>query len=185
MMRLREAVGTQPIKRTLDDAAEFRAFYAAALPQIYGYFFHRCGGRASVAEDLTQETFLAAVVELRRGREVGDPMRWLQGVARHKLVDHYRRGARDERFIGHASELEVVDDASWPDPVAEATRQRAARALELVAPAQRAALVLRHVDGLPVPEVAAALGKSVHATESLIARGKQSFRRAFVEARDD
>lgn len=49
---------------------------------------------------------------------------------------------------------------------------------------QREALAFRHLDGLSVPEVAAALGRSVEATESLLARGWVSFRIAYVEARD-
>ena len=49
------------------DAGDFRRFYEDALPRVYGYLLHRCGGSASVAEDLTQETFLAAVAELKKG----------------------------------------------------------------------------------------------------------------------
>jgi Sigma-70 region 2 len=42
----------------------------------------------SVAEDLTQETFLAAVAELEKGRRVEAPVRWIYGIARHKLLEH-------------------------------------------------------------------------------------------------
>ena len=45
-------------------------------------------------------------------------------------------------------------------------------------PHHRAALTLRYLDGLPVDEVAGHLGRSVHATESLLMRAKASFRRA-------
>ena len=55
-----EALGLDP------DA--FRAFYEEALPRVYGYHLHRVGGCVPVAEDLTQETFLATVSELRKGR---------------------------------------------------------------------------------------------------------------------
>ena len=48
------------------DPERFRAFYEDALPRIYGYFLHRCGGSVPVAEDLTQETSLASVDEVRR-----------------------------------------------------------------------------------------------------------------------
>jgi DNA-directed RNA polymerase specialized sigma24 family protein len=71
------------VKLALDASpSAFGAFYEKALPGVYGYFFHRRGGSAAVAEDLTQETFLAAVAELqkatpfkgvpsRRGRSCG------------------------------------------------------------------------------------------------------------------
>ena len=77
------------------DAESFRAFYDDALPRVYGYFLHRCGGSVAVAEDLTQETFLAAVAELKKDRRVKTPVAWIYGIARHKLLDHYRRQERD------------------------------------------------------------------------------------------
>lgn len=73
------------------------ALYDRALPQIYGYLLPRCGS-VPTAEDLTAETFLAAVSAVKR-RAVPDlTVGWLVGVARHKLVDHFRRQARDERL---------------------------------------------------------------------------------------
>ena len=43
----------------------------------------------------------------------------------------------------------------------------------------RAALTLRYVDGLPVPQVAALLDRTVHATEALLVRARAAFRRAY------
>jgi hypothetical protein len=68
------------------DRDAFDGFYEDALPRVYGYFLHRCGGSVPVAEDLTQETFLAAVAELRKGRRIDAPIRWIFGIARHKLL---------------------------------------------------------------------------------------------------
>ena len=79
---------------SISDPAAFARFYDDALPRIYGYFLHRCAGGSPVAEDLTQETFIAALAELRKGRRVDAPLPWLYGIARHKLFDHYRREAR-------------------------------------------------------------------------------------------
>jgi RNA polymerase sigma-70 factor, ECF subfamily len=152
------------------DPARFRAFYEAALPRVYGYLVHRCGS-VTVAEDLAQETFLAAVVELRKGTVVEAPLPWIFGIARHKLVDHYRRSER----LGAAAR-----PSDEPAPELDSDG-RALAALSTVPPAQRLALVLRHVDGLSVPEIAAALGRSVEAVESLLARGRVGFRRAYLE----
>ena len=162
------------------DPDAFRAFYKEALPRIYGYFLHRCGGSVSVAEDLTQETFLAAVRDLKKGSRVEAPMPWLYGIARHKLLDHYRRQEREERKLAAVQGATEADDALL-EPGDE-DHDRAAAALAAVAASQRAALVLCYVDGLSVAEAAHALDKSVEAVESLLARGRQSFRRAYLEA---
>jgi len=158
----------------------FAAFYDLALPRVYGYFFHRCGGSAAVAEDLTQETFLAAVLELKRGRRVRTPIAWIYGIARHKLLDHYRRELRADRQLTVASVSEEIEaEPAVPDE-AEAS-ERAVAALGAVAASQRAALVLCYVDGYSASEAARLLGKSAEAVESLLARGRQSFKRAYLE----
>jgi RNA polymerase sigma-70 factor, ECF subfamily len=76
------------------------ALYDRALPEVYGYLLHRCGD-ATVAEDLTSETFLAAV---RADDAAPVSVPWLIGVARHKLADHWRKRSRYERALVAVSE---------------------------------------------------------------------------------
>jgi len=150
------------------DPTDFRTFYADALPRVYGYLVRRCVS-AAIAEELTQETFLAAVVELRKGKRPDEPLAWALGIARHKLVDHYRRMRRDAQIADELSAVEESGDG------------RGIAALSAVPRDQRIALVLRHVDGMSVPEVASTLGRSVEAAESLLARGRAAFRAAYSE----
>jgi RNA polymerase sigma-70 factor, ECF subfamily len=49
----------------------------------------------------------------------------------------------------------------------------------------RAALALRYLDGLPVPDVAAHLGRTRHATEALLVRARIAFRRLYEEGSDE
>jgi RNA polymerase sigma-70 factor (ECF subfamily) len=163
----------EPAQAPLAGVDAFRELYDQALPRVYAYFYNRCGRAAGTAEDLTQETFLAAVIELRKGTRVDDPLAWIRGIARHKLVDHYRQEARSARAI--AGRI-GADTAVWD---AAEQRELTSRTLEALPTLQRTALVLRYLDDLSVRDVARALGKSVHATESLLARGKESFRRAY------
>ncbi|HET8930336.1 MAG TPA: sigma factor, partial [Acidimicrobiales bacterium] len=67
--------------------------YDSAVSEVYGYLLARCGS-VVVAEDLTSETFMAAVDAVRRGTVPELSVAWLIGVARHKLVDHWRRTGR-------------------------------------------------------------------------------------------
>jgi RNA polymerase sigma-70 factor (ECF subfamily) len=169
---------------SLADPDRFRVFYAEALPRVYGYFYHRLGADPALAEDLTQETFLAAVAELRRGTPVVTPVPWILGVARHKLLDHLRR----QRRVGWTllSWEDMVDDDALSVPEDdEMAREQAIAALAAVPSPQREALVLRYLDDLSVPEVAIALDRSISAAESLLARGRVAFRRALREADHD
>ena len=126
--------------------------YDRALPQVYGYLLPRARTPA-VAEDLTAETFLAAVTAVQKGTVPDLTVAWLVGVARHKLVDHWRRQAREERQLRAVEETAVPWEDPW-DAHLDATRARAV--LDTLGPHHRGALVLRYLDGLPVPEVARA-----------------------------
>jgi RNA polymerase sigma-70 factor (ECF subfamily) len=58
---------------------------------------------------------------------------------------------------------------------------RARETLEALNPHHRVALTLRYLDDLSVPEVAALLERTVHATEALLVRARTAFRRAYAE----
>jgi RNA polymerase sigma-70 factor (ECF subfamily) len=160
-----------------DPRSRLLALYDEALPQVYGYLVHRCGS-TSLAEDLTSETFLAAVDAVRRDRVRDLTVAWLVGVARHKLADHWRAEARDERRLQAVAGRANPPEDPWDGEV-DAIDARAT--LATLGVAHRAALTLRYVDGLPVPEVADHLGRTVHATEALLVRARAAFRRAYAE----
>jgi RNA polymerase sigma-70 factor (ECF subfamily) len=58
---------------------------------LYRYARARVAGR-ELAEDLVQETFLAALQSLDRFQDRSSLRTWLLAILRHKIVDHYRRG---------------------------------------------------------------------------------------------
>lgn len=142
--------------------------YDEALPDVYGYLAARCGS-AAVAEDLTSETFLAAVDAVRRGTVPQLTVAWLIGVARHKLVDHWRRQGRERDRV--EAPVEAIDE--WDIHLDQLTAH--ATLAELGAH-HRSALTLRYLDGLPVREVAACLGRTEGATEVLLVRAIAAFR---------
>jgi RNA polymerase sigma-70 factor (ECF subfamily) len=151
--------------------AELLALYDRALPDVYGYLVARCGDQ-EVAQDLTSETFLAVAT----GRSDAPlTVGWLIGVARHKLVDHWRRQARQERLL-RAVERPGEQDDPWD---VELDRWRAREVLAGLAPQYRAALTLRYIDGLSVPESASVLDRSVAATEALLVRARREFRHVY------
>jgi RNA polymerase sigma-70 factor, ECF subfamily len=155
----------------------FMAFYDAALPHVWGYLVARCPTVAT-AEELTSEVFLAAVDVVRKHGPEPFSVPWAVGVARHKLVDHWRRQAREQRRLqAVAGEAAAAPDEDPWDTHLDQLRAR--EVLQRIAPQHRAALCLRYLDGLPVAEVAAELGRSLHATEALLVRAKAAFRREY------
>jgi RNA polymerase sigma-70 factor (ECF subfamily) len=159
----------------------FLAFYDEALSQVYGYLVARCG-TSHIAEELTAETFLAAVDAVRRDDPPAVNLPWIIGVARHKLVDHWRRKARETS--GLRALADVYDGEETEDPSdAQIDAVLARTTLSALAPHHQIVLTLRYLDDLPVPEVAALLGRTVHATEALLTRARRAFRREYAEPR--
>ena len=163
-----------------DQGPQLLALYDRALPQVYGYLRVRVRDDA-VAEDLTADTFLAAVDAVKRRAVPEMSVAWLVGVARHKLVDHWRKTAREERSLALAHD----DDDVVDDDELRFDRMRAHEVLAELAPQHRAALTLRYLDGLPVPAVAEHLDRTVHATEALLVRARNAFRKRYGGRCDD
>jgi RNA polymerase sigma-70 factor (ECF subfamily) len=148
------------------------ALYDAKLPDVYGYLVSRCGS-AAVAEDLTSETFLAAVAAVKAGKVRELTAAWLIGVARHKLVDHWRRRDREERALTAVESAPRAEHDPWD---VRLDRMTAHRVLEALGAHHRSALTLRYLDGLPVRQVAEVLGRTEGATEVLLVRARAAFR---------
>jgi RNA polymerase sigma-70 factor (ECF subfamily) len=167
---------TEPRVRP-DPAFTLLDLYETALREVYGYLLSRCGDR-TLAEELTSETFLGAVRACRASGAPPVSTPWLIGVARHKLADHWRRQAREERGLRlvHESSPEFSDP--WDERL-DAIQAR--QVLATLGAHHRAALTLRYLDGLGVPEVAEHLGRGVQATEALLVRARTAFRRAYHE----
>ena len=153
------------------------SLYDRALPEVYGYMLARCGS-STLAEDLTAETFLAAVHAENGGRGP-TTIPWLIGTARHKLVDHWRSREREERSL-RLLEGGRADGGRVEDPWdVELDVLHAQQVLAGLSPAHRAVLTLRYLDDLPVPQVAALVGRTLHATEALLVRARTAFRRGY------
>ncbi len=177
--------GDGPKTTSGDQSQEVSVWFDDALPRLFGYFIVRVGGRVDVAEDLTQETVLAAVRPTTGPPADVPVMAWLYGIARHKLVDHYRREERERRqFV--PGDPELVDIGPSPplgrlDLDSIHIRDDIMATLDQLPPRQRSALVLRYFDDCDVGTTASHLGLSVHAAVSLLARGRTAFRRIYRE----
>lgn len=170
-----EAEGASALNTALSDQRAFDAWYESMLPHVYGYLLHRCGRNRQVAEELTQDTFLEAV-RSRRTFHGTETRPWLIGIARHRLIDHLRREGRRERTLIRvfSRERPAVVWLGADEAGGELTA-----ALERIPATQRAALILRYIDDLPVREVARLLRRSEGAVESLLSRGRERLRHEY------
>jgi RNA polymerase sigma-70 factor (ECF subfamily) len=121
------------------------------------------------AEDVTQITFLNAYRAISRGEEPAKPRAWLVTIARNVVRRRYRALARRPQEVGLDPEVAAaVTDVDGP------TGGEIAAAIRKLPTNQRAAILLREIQGRSYAEIATALGLSLAAVETLIFRARKS-----------
>jgi RNA polymerase sigma-70 factor (ECF subfamily) len=145
-------------------------------PRVMGYAARMLGGDRAEAEDVAQETMLRLwrmAPEWRQGET--KVTTWAYRVATNLCIDRQRTRARRGQVT-----LDAVPDPADDGPSAEGRLQEAGRLAALEAALadlpdrQRQAVVLRHIEGLTNPEIAAVMEIGTEAVESLTARGKRA-----------
>src|SRR3954464_4624808 len=124
------------------------------------------------AEDVTQTTFMNAYRALERGEQPRTPQNWLIAIAHNVCRQRFRQAARRP------------SEVAWDDDIADRLVEENApvsaddvrRALGHLAFNQRAALVMRELEGRSYAEIAEVLGLSVSAVETLIFRARRALR---------
>ncbi len=162
-----------------DPPDALRDFFDIALGEVYPYLLRRCGGDLATAEDLTQDTFVSAVRTLRDGRIDRLTVGWLITCAQSRFIDHCRSEDRRLRHLSlvTASESDPIDDGVLAEMLLD-------EHLGVLPPSQRLVVVLHHLDGLSVPDVAKRTDRSVRAVESLLARARRTMRQRTQEDPD-
>lgn len=182
-----------PLERVTDDAtlaeaacsdyAAFEQLYRRYATRVYRYCYTRtCNDRD--AEDLTAQTFLAALEGIGRYRGRGTFAAWLFSIAWRKCKDHHRRQySRQEEELVQAVNL---PDPDSPDLERRAQRQQILDCVHQIWPMlsedRQEALRLRFWGGLSTIETAAVMGRSRAAVKMLVSRAIADLRERCLDA---
>lgn len=149
----------------------FERLYRRYVKDVYHYALALLRNPAD-AEDVTQTTFLNAYRAYSRGDEILKPQNWLIKIAHNVARSRYSRMSRRVKEVpldDHAEHLAAPDDDT---PDVESVLQ----ALSVLPFNQRAAIVMRELEGRSYVEISDTLGVSVSAVETLIFRARRSLR---------
>ncbi len=163
------------------DEAAYRAALGLVARRLRGYLRRRLAGHPDDVEDLVQETLLALHLQ-RDSYDPGQPVTaWVLAIARHKLIDLYRRRGRRDALHDR---IDDVDEALLADAPDEGEPRRDLHGLLRRLPdAQRIAIELTKLEGLSVAEASQRTGASPAAIKVQVHRGLKRLA-AFVR-RDD
>ena len=150
------------------------------------------------ASDLVQKTMLAAHAQREefRGQSPAEVAAWLKQILRREVIDTYRHQRRLKRDVHREVPLEAEVDGSFSRmngclaAVESSPSQRVSREEEMVSlacaiaqlpEAQREAVVLHHLQGATLAEVAAKLQRTEAAVAGLLHRGMKQLRELLEE----
>ena len=151
------------------DEAAYREALRRIAVRLRGWLRRRLQSLPDEVEDLVQETLLA--IHLQRGTY--DPAvpvsRWVLAIARHKLIDLWRRRGRRDALN---DPLDDVAEGALPAVSDELPVQRdLATLLGKLPPAQQHAITMTKLEGLSMAEASARSGVSVSALKVQVHRG--------------
>jgi RNA polymerase sigma-70 factor (ECF subfamily) len=152
------------------DRAALERFVRASQRDVWRLLAHVAD--VSLADDLTQETYLRALPSLPSFAARSSARTWLLSIARHVAVDHIRTATSRPRTTGTVDWTRAADRgrgtaAGFEDLV------EVSLLLEGLAPERREALVLTQVLGLPYAQAAEVCDVPVGTIRSRVARARE------------
>lgn len=162
---------------------DFRLLYERYYQRVYNFSYLRLRNHADT-EEAVQETFTAVFRSIDAFQGKSSLISWIYGIAKNTVNNSIRRAiAREQRVERAESEMVRNMRATYTaDPEDHLTLRRCEesirRQLESVSGWQAEIFVMRHVDNLPIDEIASRTSRSNDAVRSSLCRVK----RMLVEA---
>lgn len=172
-----EAQLVQDLRRR--DPIAVAELYNAYADRIYSLVFNQVGRNREVAQDIVQETFVAALKSAAKFRGHSKIYTWLCSIANKKVSDFYRRKKRQAKYqTTKALELDQIgSEAPAADPGDSGGMQNVTRQVLLSLPLHyRQVLILKYVEEMPVLEISQIMGRSPKSIEGLLTRARNELR---------
>ena len=146
------------------------------IEYLFALALHKCGNLHD-AEDLTQDTLLAAYQYIRRGGEITNIKYWLTSTLSHKWNDKLRKKYKLPTISIDMIPDDVEDDVKVDGPTAEEVRREVAYLAKL----QREVIVRHYLQGEKVQSIADKLGVPKGTVLSRLSSGREQMRKGFEE----
>ncbi len=172
------------------DSEAREELYHAYRDRLHSFASRQLGTEQAAAEDIVQETFLAAFSSLDTFRGDSKLYTWLCGIAHHKIADFYRSKAREASREEPGLDLEAPDNGLHsddvplaPDIVESTEAYHTVRQSLVSLPADyREVITLKYFEGMSVSDIGQVMDRSAKSVEGLLSRARKSLRTRLVAA---
>jgi RNA polymerase sigma-70 factor, ECF subfamily len=157
----------KPLRLLKSPDRSFEQLYRLHAREVYQYALALLANPAD-AEDVTQTTFLNAYRAFQRGERPHKPHNWLIAIAHNVCRMRWRQAGSRPREVA----LEQAPEAAAPEN-GHADLDEVLAALATLTFNQRAAIVMRELEGRTYQDISEVLGVSVSAVEALLFRARR------------
>jgi len=172
------------------DGDALQQLYLRYVDRLYSLIFHQVGRNKAVAEDIVQETFIAALNSAGKFRGHSQFYTWLCSIAHHKITDFYRQQGRQNKHAEPPSKIAAkeIEQIAESEPTilskieSQETQQTVEQALSRLPLDYRQALLFKYVEQMPVSEISLVMRRTPKSVEGLLTRARQTLRATLVKS---
>ncbi|MCJ7769495.1 MAG: RNA polymerase sigma factor [Dehalococcoidales bacterium] len=165
----------EKLKQGDTDAVE--QMYNANVDHVYSLVFNQVDRNHEVAQEIVQETFIAAVKSVKFFQVRSSISTWLYSIANRKVADFYRRKKSEEKHrVGYDIESDKMSDSSQSTAAHGETEDLnivVRQALLKLPLHYRQAIIFKYVEGLSVSDIGEIMGRTEKSVEGLLSRARK------------
>lgn len=163
------------------DSYAITKFYKDFSPRLFAYLQKRLP-RNEDGEDILNEVFFEAIDSLPLLKKTENISSWLYAIAHNKVVDFYRKRKIKSLLLSQLPFLDIIaKEFDQPEFQYEKgrIREKIEKTLHALSSPYKKILQLHYEEKIPVKRLAPIFNLSFKATESLLFRARQSFKKAY------
>ena len=164
------------------EQSAFKVLYLKYSDLLFAYILHHLDKDKEVASDIWQETWVVVIEKINDFQYKSSIFTWLCAIAKNKISDYYRNAKKKERFQrieklhfdidAEELEIELVDLETQVDVIT---------VLANLTDMDRYLLVAKYIENKGIDKISLEIGKSYKATESMLTRSREAFRKEFKQ----
>jgi len=166
------------------DQTAIEELYHVHKDRLYSFILQRVGRREGVAEDIVQETFLAALNSLYSFRGDSQPYTWLRSIAYHKICDFHRRQAREASSERLDLDIDTISSkrtqgsksAAPSLPESEGDQNALRQAMAALPRDYGRVLQFKYFEDMSVSAISRNMERSPKSVEGLLSRARKALR---------
>jgi len=157
------------------DPLSLKKLYLEYSDKIYNYFIIKLNGNRDLAEELSSETFCAAIDSINKLKNIDCLLSWLFGIASRKFYDYLRKQYREKKYLDKIEKEDTIDENDIIENLY--TRQKVLivdAAINKLKPNYKQIIELKYKKHKSQKEISDIINNSISAVENLLYKARKS-----------